>query len=336
MDGICRATGALGAALLQSDVRTPDVPVTESARDLFAFYFRHGWHKRDFRARGVPLILSGVPVFTDQDIATPEDMRTEPFYNECVFALGIHWSAVVGFRADSDYWALSLQRTTEQGPFEQEETRLLARLSPHLTSIATLSSAVGRIALSSSMNALGAVLQPAIAVDRLGSVLDANAAMEQLWDENIRVWNKRLHLADPHARRRFEKLIQQLMTASDDAGLTGSEPIVVKRRERSPIVLRVLAVPSAARSPFLGARAILTFAPVEPRSRPAVSLLKTAFGLTPAEARVAAALAHGSTLQGVADELGISRETARDQLKSVFLKTDTHRQSQLVALLARL
>ena len=29
MDGICRATGALGAALLQSDVRTPDVPITE-------------------------------------------------------------------------------------------------------------------------------------------------------------------------------------------------------------------------------------------------------------------------------------------------------------------
>jgi hypothetical protein len=34
-----------------------------------------------------------------------------------------------------------------------------------------------------------------------------------------------------------------------------------------------------------------------------------------------------------ARELEISRETARNQLKSVFAKTDTHRQSELVALL---
>ena len=34
-----------------------------------------------------------------------------------------------------------------------------------------------------------------------------------------------------------------------------------------------------------------------------------------------------------ARELTITRETARNQLKSVFAKTDTHRQSELVALL---
>jgi DNA-binding CsgD family transcriptional regulator len=33
--------------------------------------------------------------------------------------------------------------------------------------------------------------------------------------------------------------------------------------------------------------------------------------------------------------LGVARETARNQLKSVFQKTDTHRQSHLVSLLAR-
>jgi DNA-binding CsgD family transcriptional regulator len=38
----------------------------------------------------------------------------------------------------------------------------------------------------------------------------------------------------------------------------------------------------------------------------------------------------------VADELRISKETVRDQLKAIFLKTDTHRQSQLVALLVQL
>jgi DNA-binding CsgD family transcriptional regulator len=310
------------------------VPVTESGRELFGFYFRHGWHKRDFRARGVPLLLSGVPVFTDQDIATPEDMRTEPFYNECVFRLGLRWSAVVGFRAESAVWALSLQRTTQQGPFEKEETRMLARMTRPLTDTATLSSAVGRIALASSINALGAVRQPAAAIDRLGLVLDTNTALDGLCDENIRVWNRRLQLADPEARARLEKSMQRLM-AEDDT-MTHCEPIVARRREQPPVVIRVLAVPPAARSPFLGARAILTLSPIEPKAAPAVALLQSAFGLTKAEARLAAALANGANLQDVAGRLRVSKETARDQLKAVFQKTDTHRQSQLVALLSQL
>jgi DNA-binding CsgD family transcriptional regulator len=60
------------------------------------------------------------------------------------------------------------------------------------------------------------------------------------------------------------------------------------------------------------------------------------FKFTPAEARLAAALAHGSTIEEAAGTLSISCETARHQLKTVFLKTNTHRQSQLAALLAGL
>jgi DNA-binding CsgD family transcriptional regulator len=65
-------------------------------------------------------------------------------------------------------------------------------------------------------------------------------------------------------------------------------------------------------------------------------MMTDAFDLTPAEARLAAHLASGATLQAVAERLGISKETARNQLKMVFAKTGTNRQAQLVALLARL
>ena len=95
-------------------------------------------------------------------------------------------------------------------------------------------------------------------------------------------------------------------------------------------------MPAAARSPFLGARAILTLVPVEPRRPPEPALLAGALGLTSAEARLASLLASGTSLEDAAAELHISRETARSQLKVVFAKTGTHRQSELVALLARL
>jgi len=64
--------------------------------------------------------------------------------------------------------------------------------------------------------------------------------------------------------------------------------------------------------------------------------LRTAFRLTEAEARLAAKLARGESLENVADQFGIGKETARSQLKSIFGKTGVHRQGELVALLARL
>ena len=79
MQEISAAAGPRGAALLpqSADVRTPDVPATLEIDDfLRRSYFGEGWHQRDVRAeRGVPLLLKGIPVITDQDIVTPEEME---------------------------------------------------------------------------------------------------------------------------------------------------------------------------------------------------------------------------------------------------------------------
>ena len=58
------------------------------------------------------------------------------------------------------------------------------------------------------------------------------------------------------------------------------------------------------------------------------------FGLSVAESRLVSALLAGLTLEAYAKETGHSRHTVRNQLAVVFEKTGTHRQSQLVALIA--
>src|SRR5262245_60985364 len=76
MEQICAAANATGAALLQSDLRTPDIPRTAGVDDYFRSYFSDGWHTRDIRAeRGVPLLLRGEKVITDQDILTPREIE---------------------------------------------------------------------------------------------------------------------------------------------------------------------------------------------------------------------------------------------------------------------
>jgi len=60
------------------------------------------------------------------------------------------------------------------------------------------------------------------------------------------------------------------------------------------------------------------------------------FGLTPAEGRFCALLATGMDLDECGKVLGVSRETVRSRLKSVFQKTGARRQAELVALLVRM
>jgi len=52
--------------------------------------------------------------------------------------------------------------------------------------------------------------------------------------------------------------------------------------------------------------------------------------------RLARQLLCGQSLQEIADAAGVSLGTVRSQTKAVFVKTQTHRQSELVRLLTRL
>ena len=61
-----------------------------------------------------------------------------------------------------------------------------------------------------------------------------------------------------------------------------------------------------------------------------IDLLRRHFGLTPAEARLALHLVAGETLRSAEAKLSITYETARTHLKSIFSKTGTRRQAELV------
>jgi DNA-binding CsgD family transcriptional regulator len=334
MEEISAAVGSTGAMLLQSDVRTPDVPRTAPIDEALRAYFDGAFHLADVRAeRGVPLLLSGSPVVIDQDFVTPDDIRSDAMYNEVLIPQGLQWFAGIGFRAETALWVLCIQRTIAEGPFEHSDKRILATLSDRLTEVATLSTVVGRIALSSATDALGAVDQAAISIDRFALLLHSNEAAADLFDSELCIRNRRLFAANPRSQKLLQLMFDRLRNTPDTLPFA-SEPVFVPRQNKAPVLIRTLQVPGAARAPFLGARAILTFAPIEPKVVSGALLAKT-FTLTPAEGRVAALIAQGIAPERAAERLGVSRETVRNQLRAVFAKTGTHRQSELVALLAR-
>ena len=63
-------------------------------------------------------------------------------------------------------------------------------------------------------------------------------------------------------------------------------------------------------------------------------VMQLVFQLTPAEARLSQLLVCGMGLREAADQLGVSHNTVRTQIRSVLAKTGTRRQSDLARVLA--
>jgi DNA-binding CsgD family transcriptional regulator len=165
--------------------------------------------------------------------------------------------------------------------------------------------------------------------DQHGLVAEVNATADAVFDQNIKIKDRRLFVRDPDARTLLKNAVDQLkeMPRLDSLAL---EPVIVPRMDKLPVVVRIW--------PFEGppgqeVRALLTLNALGPRQGPSAAILAKTFRLTPSEAKVACIIARGAPPDIAARKLKISRETARNQLKSVFAKTDTHRQSELVALL---
>jgi DNA-binding CsgD family transcriptional regulator len=102
--------------------------------------------------------------------------------------------------------------------------------------------------------------------------------------------------------------------------------------------VRALPVPRgrAPHATGAGPGALLLVADPEARAAPAAATLARLFGLTPAEAALAAAIAAGRGAQDHARRRGIGKETLRSHLAAVRRKTGCRSQVELVALFARL
>ena len=208
-----------------------------------------------------------------------------------------------------------------------EEERILASFTRRLIEIASVAGAPG--SGTSPTAALNAMRLPAMALDQNGFVVDVNTTADAVFDHNIKIKDRRLFIRDPDARPLLKEAIDQLKDHSCLNSLA-LEPVIVPRMDKLPVIVRIWPFEGA---PGQDVRALLTLNALGPRPGPSAAILAKTFRLTPSEAKVACIIARGAPPDIAARELHISRETARNQLKSVFAKTDTHRQSELVALL---
>jgi DNA-binding CsgD family transcriptional regulator len=308
------------------------VPASRDYGDFLDDYVKGGWYANHYRAeRGWPQIRSGRPVVIEHDLATDEERKYLRHYNDLYLRWGFPGFAMIGFRIDGESWGVPLLRAHSQGHFDRQDSTVLARLAPHFRRMIRLSERLARDRAAAGLEIIDTMRGAAIFVGRDGHVIAMNRNAERLIGNGLIIHNGFLDAEEPTARMALYKLIASARVA-ESAGSPPNDPVVIRRPDKRPLVVEAFPARGHLSDAFRSLGTLLLVTDLHARCGPNAAALRTALGLTAAEARLTVRLCEGDDLAAAAHALGISVHTARSQLKSIFAKTGISRQAELVAL----
>jgi DNA-binding CsgD family transcriptional regulator len=178
--------------------------------------------------------------------------------------------------------------------------------------------------------ALDLVGVPAVVLEHAGRPIASNRRLDRLIPKVFREHKERLQLVNAAADGLLEDALARLATGQN------SECSIPIRASGTlpPMIIHMLGVEGILREPRSDALALVTVAIVTRREAPPIPIIQGLFGMTPAEARIAQAVAQCQTLGAIAAGLGLSRQTLRSQIRVALAKAGCQRNIDLAALLA--
>lgn len=299
------------------------------------------WAPHDLGRQAMELMPAGA-VATDQSVTNRDDYRRSAIYNEFLRPRQI--ARVLAGLPSKDHRGVAhlfFHRPEPQGPFEARDQELLRRLLPHVARAVAirrhlLDSASARQA---AVDALDRLTVGVVFVGAGGQVTHLNRSAETLVAESDGLTVRRgvLCAALSAETRALQQRVREAIATGEGRGTAAGGALRLTRPSlRRPLSAVVTPLRQQSAIGPRGSVAAVFVSDPERERTPPHQLLRDLYGLTSAEARVAGCLASGLTLKETAQRLDVTFETVRSQLKSVFQKTDTRRQAELVAMIARL
>jgi DNA-binding CsgD family transcriptional regulator len=307
-----------------------------------------GWRYSQALARGAEEYMTGPAMrsqatarilaldhagFMTEDAVFPDpaEYLSDPLMTEWGTPAGLHHAAATAIRVSTgDLVVVQVNRRMGESQFGPSEIRNLDAFRPHLARAGLLAARWRLQRLRAAAEALEIIGLPAAIVDADGKVLAANSLIEAMPSHVIWLPKDRVALTDPKANVLMRRALSDIRNPAN----TSVRSFPAAGAGETPIVVHVVPATGKARDLFEGGFGVLTVTPVATPSAPDRSLIQGLFDLTAAEARVAGGVAEGLTLDQIAERHGVTVGTIRSQVKSIFAKTGTERQSQLAALLS--
>lgn len=270
--------------------------------------------------------------YTDLDLNDPSIFE-HPAYKDFLHPRNFGWFAETVFNLPGgETVRAGFERRKDRGSFEQTYIDALNKVRPHLGRAAVLSAQLGLERARGMIEGLNAIGVPAGVLQAHGKLSIANEHFQKLMPLVVQDRRDRILLTDETADRLLADTLMRL-GSSNAAGRSRSIPVPAQNG-RPPLIFHLFPVCGVANDLFSRGLALVIGTPVDRARVPTAEVIQVLFDLTPAEARVARAVAQGKTVEVIALSNGVSRETVRTQLASVLAKTGMSRQAELVALLA--
>ncbi|KQZ13295.1 hypothetical protein ASD44_03845 [Mesorhizobium sp. Root554] len=265
------------------------------------------------------------------DMMSPEEISTDPM-RAYLERFGLGWQAgTLVPMPTGEVVVYSLDRLLQDGAHDRAKLDRVNVLCPHLARSGLIAARLGLERARSTVSALEILGLPAAVLSKSGRVTATNPLFDMLAGVFTPTAFDGVALTDAAADSLFRRALE--------AENAGAEPevrsiAIQQTPHRPPTVLHVLPLRRSAYDIFSGADMLLVATMVNASKLvPAPTMLTGLFDLSPTEARLAAALAGGQSLKEATTAAKITLKTGRTYLERIFMKTSTHSQSQLVALL---
>lgn len=221
-------------------------------------------------------------------------------------------------------------RAPREGRFDTETCRLLRqRVVPHLARAARIHHKLltERREKARLLDTIHALDWAALVIEHNGRIVGMNRAAERLLIAGDGV-------SAVAGRLVASRADDAVALARAVAGAATATVLTIRRAPpRNPFWLTAIPLGARAAGNIGHARPAVALFIAETRHEPPQDRFARAFGLTPAEARLACGLVAGKTLEVLAAEHGVARNTLRVQMQSVFRKTGAARQAELASIL---
>ncbi|MDR7033601.1 helix-turn-helix transcriptional regulator [Mesorhizobium sp. BE184] len=324
-------TGSVsGEFQLITDSATPRWQATDVTRPVMDDFMASGMWRRCMRPQ-VLLELNHAGFLCDHDYMDAGQLAADPAY-EVMGRIGLGWQlGTLIPMPTGEVVGVTFERWVAQGKPGQDEIDRLDELRPHLARGGLIAARLQLERARETVSALEALGLPAAVMSASGKVRATNSLFEALPE----VFLPRAFDQISVAVKRADDMVRDAIQSLSDGHFTAIRSIPLAATvERQPLVIHVLPIRRSAYDVFSGSDVIIAATMVSASNLvPSPSILTGLFDLSPAEAKLATALAAGTSLNDAAMSASIKLKTARTYLERIFAKTGTHRQSELVALL---
>jgi DNA-binding CsgD family transcriptional regulator len=333
LDKLAHSADADGAVLVRQE---PDSVVgyhlSAEVADTVTDYVRSDRPPDPRRLRVNPRLDEGFRI--DADDFSSEELSRNAFYQEFLRPRGYGWHACATLRQDRPGAGLylSLKRRWKRGSFERRDFEALRRLLPAMRRSVEAAEAVS-IANRLSAHWQGATDGVALLIDKAGHVLGFSPP-EPLAGGLLSLIEGQLCGRPPLQRGLVGELVERATSR-----LAPASALLRSAPSGPSWSLKVVPTPRRIHRPWEPPTFVAVISEIRYRLTPdrhVAIALSDLFRLSVAEARVAALLSHGWTIETAARALGLSPGTVRNHLKAVFSKTAVNRQTDLAVLVSRL